>query len=538
MFVRAAEINDIISNYLSLDVATQKCIASQRYFVRSGNNNNEEKTDKETFVYSYQKDGEGYNIYCKSFDIEDNIIYLAGKRAEISDKDTVETFEELFLNHDSSKDLPKVATQMLVYDPTEIAEAVQKYRFTNIEKYVDGNTINYKLFLTSGFYRYVLRNAYRQYETRDIKKSVFEPLILTVENGILKSIKFDVDGYFYTRNYLGVEYKIDRKYFCEIYYSDDFAQKTLDENADIAFYRSFTPSEVAHFNNVNDAAAEFYKGKLFFVENSNYSDKGGLTLKIFDLKNKEILTEKKLSDNPYESVSSLSIKDGYAYVRNSYGTVYEYEIENDKLSFIDGCFICSMTEDGIVVNIDNEYYCGKNFDSLLKQDEVKFHSYHGEANRYYSITHENGKINSITHVENGKINIALTDKNGNVIKDISVDRYIFNSVGIVVAYIDDSSKELIELQLDYDLNELEYIERDNYLERNVVAPYLDKTDRFTIYNHYIKDNINSERYYLAPSYTQNIYVFNGVVYFFSDGVLFSSENYTTVKSEERLFSWY
>ena len=523
MISRAAEINGAITKFGTLDGASITCVAKQKYYVFRGTEGKVEQEDEGTFLYAYRKNSEGYDLTCNSFSIKDNYIYMGNKRAYISDKDAVEKYEGVFIRHDNNYAFyPVTGRQMLVYDPTEIAEAIQKYLFSFISKSVKGTVTEYNLYLGNNFYGYILRNAYAGYSTREISSKFFEPLTLTVENGIIKTISFSVKGYFFTTDTVGNKYTVDKEYFCNITYSDDCEIASQDESVPQGFYRAVVPQKIAEAG--NGARIAFYKGKAFCVDGSGI-DGNGTLLKIYDLKSGNIEKVKSLSLTPHETASQIFVKDGYVYVDTAYGIAYEYDAIQDAVRSING-IVTSFSEDGVYVNIDGVKFFGKDFDELSETDNGNHIIYHAESNRYYSRSEDNGKIT-----------LARVTKTGEIIREVKVDNYIFNSAGIIVEWQNSAGDPVgrERKQLDFDLNEVKTIVGDSYYG-DIPTRYIDKTGDFSVYSRYIKDEKTGERYYIAPSYlAYGAYIFNDDLYFSRDGTIYDLGNCVTVPAKNYLY---
>lgn len=73
MASRSTEIDCAIEKFKKLDTASIICTAKQKYYEFHGGKQSREETN--SFIYSYRKNSDDYDITCDSFTIKDNYIY-------------------------------------------------------------------------------------------------------------------------------------------------------------------------------------------------------------------------------------------------------------------------------------------------------------------------------------------------------------------------------------------------------------------------------------------------------------------------------
>ena len=527
--VRTAELNRAFAEFISSDTASITCTAKQNYYVIKGTQGRTEQEDEKTVSYAYRRNGNGYDMKCYAFTIKDNIIYLGGKKAEISDKDTVDRYENVFVHHklhEYSNSFPSAERVMMVYDPTEIAETLSKYRFVFTEKRTESTVVEYKLFLGKGFYRYILRNAYAGYDVREIDKSLFDPLIVTLDNGKLKSVSFSVKAHFEDKGKGAFDLNFSREYSCYIEYSDTVDIDVENQNVEDGFYREFIPREVITLGNYYTDVA-FYKGKAYCVESpSEFNENTAKTvLKICDLKTGVVETEKVLSEDSDGLVSAIAVKDGYVYLWGR-GRAYEYNLITDSVRFINDALVIYIMDTGVNVIINGSQYFGSDFGNLAETSDVVDLIYHAEANRYYK-----------KRIVDDGIYLALVSSNGEIIKDIECKDFSFNSKGVIVTVKNkEYTNGFTQRQLNFDLDIIGNRD-DVFVFNNTSARYVDENDGLKFYDRYVYDKNSGERYFIDRSYLfyGNYYIFGENMYFFKGGVLYTSDHYATKTADNKLF---
>lgn len=527
-FAAAEDLNVAVSAFLSSDAASITCTSKQKYYVLSGTQGKTEMQDEFTYSCAYSRNGEGYDVKCNTFTVKDNVIYLGGKKAAISDADTADRYERVFLRHQPLGGSRTSDSGKLYYDPMEVVKAISKYRFTLIGKSTDGEVAEYRLYVVKSFYDEILKYGFYDYEEQLEISPAVSPVVVTLERGKLSGVRLKFNGYFINKTFEGYTYRAYREYSCDIEYSDVCEISAGDTAAYDGLYRAFVPNKIAEVGNYYTEVG-FYDGKAYCV--SSYSgeegDDHGTVLRICDLKTGRIEKVITSSENSYQGVARVAVKDGYVYAYGGTDRTYEYDIAADKVTMIDGCYVSGLTEDGVKVTIDGVRYYGADLDHLTETEDTENIVYDAERNRYYRLRYDGDKKY-----------LASVTKSGEVIKEIEYDYAEFNSCGVVVRATDAVTGGIIaQKQLDSDLNEM-FDCGEDFLLNGSHQEYCDKAGDLSFYGHYVKDESTGCRYFIDVEFTLygHYCVFDGNMYFLRGGALYSSENYTTLPAEQNLFS--